>query len=136
VKSAYRFMTALESQDSLENSTRNDDKKLWKFLWKMHILQKIKIFEWKACKDGLPTKHNLYKRRFVEFAKCDFCGSHNKDLTHALISCPDILTTWNMFMPAISTINPIDSIRGVARQLLNTSDLSQLERFFLIAWAF
>ncbi|XP_041016296.1 uncharacterized protein LOC121258801 [Juglans microcarpa x Juglans regia] len=41
-----------------------------------------------------------------------------------------------MFMPAISTSPPTDSIKGTSRKLLNTGDLSQLERLFPIAWAF
>ncbi|KAF5468190.1 hypothetical protein F2P56_012365 [Juglans regia] len=43
VRSAYRFMAALESQNSPENSTRNEDKKLWKALWRNKLIyEKVK----------------------------------------------------------------------------------------------
>ncbi|XP_041009359.1 uncharacterized protein LOC121253410 [Juglans microcarpa x Juglans regia] len=38
--------------------------KLWKDLWNLKLPTKIKIFAWKACKESLPTKHNLVQRKY------------------------------------------------------------------------
>ncbi|KAK2638134.1 hypothetical protein Ddye_025929 [Dipteronia dyeriana] len=35
----------------------------WKFLWRIRIPTKIKLFIWRACFDWIPTHFNLAKRR-------------------------------------------------------------------------
>ncbi|KAG2726382.1 hypothetical protein I3760_01G109400 [Carya illinoinensis] len=55
VKSCYRVI-----QDSLgsplpEASSRRRPLLLWKHLWKMKVPNKIKMFAWRACQNGLPV---------------------------------------------------------------------------------
>ena len=36
--------------------------RIWTTLWKWRVLERIKLFVWKVCKDGLLTKEARFKR--------------------------------------------------------------------------
>ena len=71
------------------------DHYLWQAIWKMNVLAKVKYFVWRACRDSLPTKTNLVKRRVIDDATCDCCKVQQEDVVHALYSCPKLLDLWN-----------------------------------------
>jgi hypothetical protein len=49
---------------------------LKKYLWKLKVSVKLKIFMWLLYKKVLLTKDNLAKRRWSGCTKCVFCDSH------------------------------------------------------------
>lgn len=59
VKSTYRVL-----QHELANQTPEEERKVWLFLWRMHLPPKIKNFIWRACTDCLPMLELLRKRGF------------------------------------------------------------------------
>ncbi|XP_042942933.1 uncharacterized mitochondrial protein AtMg00310-like [Carya illinoinensis] len=63
VKSAYDYFQKLDRQEG-ECSNADNYSKFWTKLWKLKLPNKIKIFAWRACKNGLPTRANL-KGRFI-----------------------------------------------------------------------
>ena len=66
---------------------------LRKYLWKLKIPLKIKVFMWFLHNKVLLTKDNLAKRRWQGCTKCSFCGSE-ETIEHLFISCPFAKIIW------------------------------------------
>jgi hypothetical protein len=63
------------SVKSVYSSIKNDTVKVpYKFLWKIKLPQKIKIFFWLLLKDHILTKFNILKRGWVGASDCSFRG--------------------------------------------------------------
>jgi hypothetical protein len=66
---------------------------LHKFLWKMKIPLKIKIFMWFLSNKVLLTKDNLVKRNWSGCTRCVFCGEQ-ETVEHLFLSCPFAKLIW------------------------------------------
>jgi hypothetical protein len=82
---------------------------LRKYLWKMKIPLKIKIFMWFLHNKVLLTKDNLAKRNWSGCLKCCFCDS-NETIDHLFLNCPFAKIVWRMVyfafnIPAPTSIN-------------------------------
>ena len=60
-----------------------------KFIWKLNLLSKIKIFQWLVIRDILPYEF-LIARRLEITNKCHF---YNKNTDHIFKYCPFIQET-------------------------------------------
>ena len=47
------------------------DKQVWKEIWQLKVPPKIKNFLWRACRNTLPTKQALMKRKIVADPICE-----------------------------------------------------------------
>ena len=86
VKSGYRFLHENELPD--QGSATNSG--FWRDIWSLNVPCKMKNFVWWACKDALPTKANLCKRKVITEATCDNCKVMAKDCSHALFLCSNL----------------------------------------------
>jgi hypothetical protein len=59
---------------------------LQKFLWKIKIPIKVRIFLWEMLKNSILTKDNLLKRGWIGNDQCDFC-SEKEIINHLLFGC-------------------------------------------------
>ncbi|KAL5759883.1 hypothetical protein ACOSQ2_018721 [Xanthoceras sorbifolium] len=59
----------------------------WKFLWRMSIPHRIKMFLWKASKNWLPTKSNLFAHKVPVDNLCPLCMKANESTVYALQNC-------------------------------------------------
>ena len=60
VKSAYYIaLNVVETKEEGESLEGDNKATLWKKIWHLNILEKIKFFAWQAYVNGLPTKVNL-----------------------------------------------------------------------------
>ena len=66
---------------------------LRKYLWKLKIPLKIKIFMWFLSNKVLLTKDNLVKRNWTGCTKCVFSGEQ-ETVEHLFISCPLARLIW------------------------------------------
>jgi exonuclease III len=64
-----------------------------KYLWKMKIPLKIKIFMWFLSDKVLLTKDNLAKRQWTGCTSCVFCGEQ-ETVEHLFIACPFAKLIW------------------------------------------
>ena len=51
---------------------------------------------WQACKEAIPTKQNLMKRRILLEDKCEQCRVEAKTIFHALWECAMLDDIWDV----------------------------------------
>ena len=75
VKSGYHIARLLSKQeaDIGESSREVTGSLIWAKLWKLKILNKIRVFGWRAYLDILPTRVNLDRRKILADDRCGVC---------------------------------------------------------------
>ena len=71
---------------------------MWKILWKLKVLNKIKVFGWQVCRNIFLTRVNLSKKRIIEDNYCEACKTEPEIEIHALWNCgvaQDIWAGWS-----------------------------------------
>lgn len=90
VRSAYHLCMDLQkkkkSQGECPNPVKRND--LWQDIWSLKVPNSVKIFVWRASRNILPTKSNLFSKRVVDSKSCPCCLIEDEDIIHALWSCP------------------------------------------------
>ena len=89
VKSGYRFLHENEVPDQV--SVINSG--FWRDIWRLEVPCKLKNLVWRACKDALPTKANLCKRKVITEATCE-SSVMAEDCLHALFFCSNLQEAW------------------------------------------
>ena len=90
---------------------------LRKYLWKLKVPLKIKIFMWFLYRKELLTKDNLAKRRWMGCKKCVFCDE-NETVDHLFISCEFASKIWRLIHFTFS-ITPPTSVTNLFGTWLN-----------------
>ena len=62
----------------------------WREVWRLEVPSKVKNFVWRACKEALPTKANLCRRRIILEATYEACKEENEDVSHAIFFCSSV----------------------------------------------
>ena len=57
---------------------------------------KSKLFAWKACKNILPTKANLYHRGVIDNRTCEACALAPEIVGHLFWDCTITKEVWNL----------------------------------------
>ena len=55
----------------------------------------MKTLLWKACKNSLPTKANLFRRKITTDARCEICKQEDEDIIHTRYRCLDLQSLGN-----------------------------------------
>ncbi|KAF5442842.1 hypothetical protein F2P56_035458 [Juglans regia] len=135
VRSAYKMFKCMENNDSHgETSHANRKQQFWKSLWKLKVPNKVKIFVWKACRDGFPTRLNLRKKQVVVDDICQLCSKSVEDTTHALYQCPHLLAGWKNLFPELHLNATNTTFEEVAIHVQESKKTKALEMLFLLAW--
>ena len=99
VKSAYHIAYGLiEANDCGESSSGDPCKPLWKRLWLLNLLAKIKVFAWRACVNGLPTMEAIFSRGISQSMACPVCGNDAETIDHALLRCDFSSLVWDFWL--------------------------------------
>ena len=99
-------------------------------------MAKIRIFAWRACIEGLPTRLNLVKRGINVGADCPLCGKCVESTSHVLIFCNKISEVWwNWQNCPINLLAVNLSFVDLALEILDAGCPNDLETFFVTAWA-
>lgn len=111
VKSGYHIAHQfhLEEQKEKPESSFKLKKDAWKILWKMKIPNKVKNFWWRACKNVLATKENLFKRKCARDRLCPICENETETVEHMIFWCPWAKAVWFG-----CNIKPFDNLGGNA----------------------
>ena len=91
-----------------------------KYLWKLKIPLKIKIFMWFLYKKVLLTKDNLAKWNWTGSKKCYFCDSE-ETIEHLFLFCPFAKMIWRIAHISFALPPPI-SITHMFGNWLNGVD--------------
>lgn len=68
--------------------------RLWKNLWKVNILPKVKNFTWRVCPNILPAKVNLQRKGVEVELECGVCKKEEENAPHVLLRCPFARAMW------------------------------------------
>ncbi|KAK4841625.1 hypothetical protein QYF36_007708 [Acer negundo] len=86
VKSGYNFGCNVWSNPS--SSGLNPTVSWWKFLWRMQIPSKVKLFIWHACNNWIPSWYNLLRRKVPINSGFPLYDWRTESTMHALWCCP------------------------------------------------
>ena len=67
---------------------------LWKVVWKVKGPPVVNLFLWKAYRDILATKENLFRRKIVHDPLCPICGLKIETMGHILWNCGSGKDVW------------------------------------------
>ena len=137
VRSAYYIaLPIVDSSEEGESSGGDSRTRLWKKVWQLKLPAKVRIFAWRACIDGLPTRLNLVKRGLNVGADCPLCGKVVESTSHALIFCNKISEVWwNWQNCPINLLAVNKSFVDLALEILDAGSPNDLETLFVTAWA-
>lgn len=129
----YRFLNE-EDADPLRDDPPANDDGLWKKIWSLDCPNKVKHFLWRACKNSLPSKSNLVRRKMIQDHTCDRCLGPSESVIHALWSCLAIDFVWEEtacwdFRETEAFQNCSDLVAWIFRHD------KQPELFSMIAWS-
>ena len=70
----------------------------WKFkwLWKVNVMPKIKVFLWQLCHNSLPSRGTLFRRGLQLDPTCPACLNDIEDTDHIFLHCPMARQIWDM----------------------------------------
>jgi hypothetical protein len=90
VRSAYRL--ALERAHNLDevgtSALANGERGVWRKIWKLPVLPKVRNFIWKLIKNGLSTNANRQYRHLTDDASCEMYCAGREDCYHAVMEWP------------------------------------------------
>ena len=95
VKSAYHLVVSISSSDTRGSALDCSQlRRFWRRLWGLSIPFKVKHFAWRACRDALPTKVNLKRRKVLTEDSCEWCKAKPETVGHVLWGCPKAQEVW------------------------------------------
>ena len=98
-RSGYRFLKEESKLLAYPQAPPICDKKVWKAIWRMQVPLKIRNFIWQACRNVLPTKQALIRRKIVVDPICERCKLDVENAEHALWSCLELDVVWANQVP-------------------------------------
>ncbi|KAK5792329.1 hypothetical protein PVK06_033443 [Gossypium arboreum] len=96
VKEGYHLLKKKEEGNRIKkpSSSHCVDEKLWKIIWCLKTLPKVKMFLWRACRNLLVTNQNLCKKKIKDDPMCIVCGNEIESVEHILSTCEGVRNVW------------------------------------------
>ncbi|KAL0003498.1 hypothetical protein SO802_017279 [Lithocarpus litseifolius] len=95
VRSAYKLAMELSRSDNAGSSSDGSGLRIfWRRIWRIPVPHKIRHFTWRACREILPTKANLKRRKVVDTDNCEECNNGLENLGHLFWSCQRARQIW------------------------------------------
>ncbi|XP_018853114.2 uncharacterized protein LOC109015083 [Juglans regia] len=134
VRRAYHLHKELRAQAQGQSSNREQLSEEWKVLWKLNVLPATKNFLWKACRNGLPTLSNLYKKRITEKPWCPICLNEEETVFHMAWNCPATQDVWGQCSRILQKrFFPLMSFRELWNLICQVADMKVLEEFATVS---
>ena len=132
VKSAYKMIQTQQLKSSHgQSSNHSQSNKIWKAIWAIKVCDKIKTFIWRACRDILPIKANLTRRKFSFDAGCECCEDGGESTDHILLTCTYANKVWkSTCLREIMSHCTNLSFADVADQIMQRKNHSEIAIFF------
>ena len=94
VKTGYQILYELENREGASNSTSTAPNRFWNGIWKLKILNKIRIFYWWACFEAVPMLKNLHRQKILNSPLCSACEKLEESILRVLWECDKIRSIW------------------------------------------
>ncbi|XP_004301440.1 PREDICTED: putative ribonuclease H protein At1g65750-like [Fragaria vesca subsp. vesca] len=98
VKSGYHWLHQQSSMNAsplvITGTSHRVGKKMWRLLWGMPTLPKVKLFFWQVMGGVGPNFSNLYKRKLTSSPMCPLCGLEDETFEHLLLLCSWVSPIW------------------------------------------
>ncbi|KAF7806997.1 putative RNA-directed DNA polymerase [Senna tora] len=143
VKSGYHCaIKDCLSQEEGTSRSREQDSKLWNSIWKAKVQPKVRNFIWKLCKNAIPVRDNLARRKMKVDNQCPICLKKIETTEHCFIFCEKAKAIW--FGSLFQWANPNEANLPIAdwiedRILFLSNATEDAERFcayfFNLLWA-
>ena len=78
----------------LQHNRDLDDNTIWRWLWKLHCPEKIKLMIWLCLRGSLLTNSVRAERGLASSAGCSRCLAPYEDIMHCLRDCPFSKELW------------------------------------------
>ncbi|KAL6272179.1 hypothetical protein ACE6H2_022871 [Prunus campanulata] len=89
VKLGYHFLHSKEQNGSIMGQSSHLILDLvWKLIWSLKTLPKIKLFCWRILNKALATRLELFKVRCALSPVCPICEQAEESIEHTLFLCP------------------------------------------------
>lgn len=99
----------------------------------MKVSHKIKLFTWRACKDGLPSLTKVQQKKVQTDLCCIFYKALTKDFLLAVFLCPEEQQWWRHFLPLTQNMSQVGSLLELALRVKTQGITNKLDTFFVIA---
>lgn len=138
-RSAYKLAVKLDHHGNRgQSSDCSQFRRFWRRMWSLPIPHKARHFGWRACRESLPTKSNLMKRKVLTEDACEVCGEASETTGHVLWSCPKAQEAWTCSKLVMIPDNAVGtSFLDLMWQLLMVEDIGDesAAKVLTIAWA-
>ncbi|KAK3206989.1 hypothetical protein Dsin_021035 [Dipteronia sinensis] len=111
VKSGYWLGRAMA--DLPRTSGLNGTDSWWKYLWRLPMALKIKMFIWRACYDWVPTRCNLVGRGMKIATDCPVCNQSMETTLHAVWGCRIFKDVCSFKLNTDTALNASSGVVGV-----------------------
>ncbi|KAL3825323.1 hypothetical protein ACJIZ3_021352 [Penstemon smallii] len=138
VRSAYHLAVkiARESDHTGAASSSAGNSNDWKWLWALSIPSKIKIFLWRACKNLLPTRAVLTKRKITNICSCVICDGEVEDVLHCFFLCHLARQVWALSGISCSVYHSnVSNFRDWLEEIKGKTDSKTFELCTIICWS-
>ena len=95
VRSAYWVAREMgRPRNFSSGSDEGSNRKFWTKIWKIQVPHKIRHFTWRACRDVIPTKVNLVRRKVLQDDQCEECHLEAENSNHLFWTCKRARDLW------------------------------------------
>lgn len=135
------YGVAIEMVDNKEKGTMSNGgslRKFWRSLWCLNIPHKICHFAWRSCKDILPTKENLVKRKGLLEGSYEACHQELESSGHLFWGCESVGEVWSLskLFPLSLAINFNSFMDKIWYGLMEAKwEQERIEKNTTVAWA-
>ncbi|XP_057793349.1 uncharacterized protein LOC131009970 [Salvia miltiorrhiza] len=117
VKSGYATALSKAREEATSSGPLHP---IWKWLWKLNITPKVRLFMWKCLEDALPLRCALRRRGLDLDPTCARCGESDETIEHVFRDC-----AWTTFFWRSSSLRL--SIEQADRELCFLAWISQIQ---------
>ncbi|KAF7812457.1 reverse transcriptase [Senna tora] len=112
VKIGYRCEKAVVDKlvDRKPSCSRVIPSKLWKEIWGLKVIPRVKNFIWRVCSDAIPTGEAQVRRGCNVTMFCPICGVKPESTEHMLMLCDWVKKVW-FLCPLALRVSEFDTSR-------------------------
>ncbi|CAN1165788.1 Transposon TX1 uncharacterized 149 kDa protein [Linum perenne] len=99
VRSGYHVIRTTSPNREVD-ALAHVDTIIWKWMWRIPTPPKFLFFVWRASRNALATKKNLWIRKCASTPYCPVCSEEEEDILHCLFKCPNAREVWRKTYPS------------------------------------